>query len=159
MVIGCLISFIVFGGLAFFLTKLALSLGFDRENRFLAVLFYFLVPSVALSILTCLAIACYSFMGLSLSLAVEAVASSLDVGSSGALVVIGSVLTAIFGITAFAAGPASAFTAAQVSSVIAAVMVVTKPDREFCLKWLPWVALGTYGFCMWPFTAILTFGF
>jgi hypothetical protein len=158
MIIGCLTSFLIFGGLAYFITRMSLNLGYERDNRFLATLFYFLIPTIALSVITCLVIAAYSVMGFSVSLAVEAIASSLDFGSSGALVVIGSILTAIFGITAFAAGPATAFTAAQVSTVIAIVVMLAKNDREFSMTWLPRVALVTYGFCMWPFAAILTFG-
>lgn len=158
MFIGFLISFLIFGGIAYFLSKLSLNLGFERDNRFLAVLFYFLVPLLSLSILSLILVGIYSLMGLSVSLAAEAIAHSLSANTSGALVVIGSILTAIYGIAAIAAGPATAFTASQVVTVIAAIAVVASPDRALCQKWLPWVAFAVYGFCMWPFAAILTFG-
>ena len=158
MFIGCLISFLVFGGIAYFLSKFSLKLGFERDNRFLAVLFYFLMPLLTLSILSLLVVGVYSLMGLSVSLAAEAIAHSFSANTSGALVVIGSIITAIFGIAAIAAGPATAFTASQVVTVIAAIVVLVQPNRELSQKWLPWVAFAVYGFCMWPFAAILTFG-
>lgn len=158
MIIGCLLSFLVFGGLAFFTSRMGLDLGFSKDNKFLAVLFYFLMPVFTLSIVSCVVVGVYSVMGLSVSLAAEAIASSLSVGSSGALVVIGSIITAIVGIAAIAAGPATAFTASQVSSVIAAIVVFVTKDEDISKKWLPLVALAVYGFCMWPFAAILTFG-
>lgn len=158
MIIGCLISFLIFGGLAYFMSKLALNMGFDKDNRFLAALFYFLVPLFSLALLSCIIVAIYSMMGFSVSLIAEAIAAKVELGSSGALVVLGSIITTILGITAIAAGPASAFTASQVSGAIAVVTLLLKRDREFCSQWLPLVAGATYGFCMWPFAAILTFG-
>lgn len=158
MLFGTLISFIVFGGIAFFLSKACFSAGIERDNRFLAVLFYFLGPLITLSIITCLVVGLYSVLGFSMSLAAEGVAQYFEANSSGLFVVLGSIVTAVIGIAAIAAGPASAFTASQVSGVIAIIMVVVSRDPELCKKWLPWVAFGAYGFCMWPFAAILTFG-
>jgi hypothetical protein len=158
MIIGTLISFIAFGGIAYFLSRACFRAGIDRDNRVLAVLFYFLGPLVTLSLISLLIVGVYSLFGFSISLAVEALANHFQANSSGAFVVLGSILTAIFGIAAIAAGPATAFTASQVSVVVAIVMVLVQKDREFCAKWLPWVACAAYGFCMWPFAAILTFG-
>ena len=44
MVLGFFLSFIICGGFAFIISRLALSAGLDKENRFLAGLFYFLAP-------------------------------------------------------------------------------------------------------------------
>ena len=158
MLIGCAISFIAFGGIAYFVSKLCLNLGLDKDNKVLAALFYFLGPLAALSIISCVIVGIYSMMGLSMSVAAEAIATSMDLGSSGGLVIVGTILTAIFGIAAIAAGPATAFTASQFSSLVALIGLFAVRDEELCKKWLPWVAAAAYGFCMWPFAAILTFG-
>lgn len=158
MIFGCLISFIIFGGFAFLISKLALNAGFERENRFLAGLFYFLAPLISLSIISLVIIGVYSMLGFSASALVEVIAHKLELGSSGALVVLGSIITAIFGLAAIATGPATAFTASQVSTAVAIVVLLAKGEREFCGTWLPIVAGAVYGFCMWPFAAMLTFG-
>ena len=158
MFLGALISFIVFGGLAFITGKLSFNLGIDRDNRFLALLFYFLGPLFTLTIVSCLVVGLFSVFGLSFAAAGEALAHHLQAGSNGGLMVLGSILTAVFAIAAIATGPATAFTASQASIVVAILMLFITRDRELCKKWLPWVAFATYGFCMWPFAAIFTFG-
>lgn len=158
MFFGFLLSFIVFGGLAYFISKVALASGFDKENRAIAGLFYFLAPLLALCILSLVVVGAYSMMGFSVSAMAEIIVQKANFQSSGFLVVLGSILTAIFALTAVAAGPATAFTASQVSTVVAIIVLVVKPERSFCEKWLPLAAGLTYGFCMWPFAALLTFG-
>ena len=158
MFIGCVISFLIFGGLAYFISKACLNYGLDQENKLLAVFAYFLGPLVALSLFSLLIVGVYSLFGFSVSVAAEAIASGFDFGSSGLLVFIGSILTLIYGIAAIGAGPATAFTASQVSSVVALIGIYISKDVELCKTWLPRVAAAAYGFCMWPFAAILTFG-
>lgn len=158
MLIGGLISFCVFGGTAYWLGKLSLNHGLDKDNRALAAFFYFLTPMMLLSLISVLIVVAYGFMGFSVSVAAEALARSLNYNSSGLLVLVGTVLTAIVGIAAIGAGPATAFTASQVSTVITAILLVASPDRGIAKKWAPWVAFAVYGFCMWPFAAMLTFG-
>lgn len=158
MIFGTLISFLVFGGLAFLLSRACFNSGIDRDNRFLAVLFYFLGPLFFLSLLTLVIVGVYAMLGFTMSALVEGVALHFKANSSGLFVVLGSILTAVFGIAAIATGPATAFTASQVSGVIAVVMVLVQKDVEFCKTWLPRVAFAVYGFCMWPFAAMLTFG-
>lgn len=161
MILGFLISFIVFGGLAYFISKLALSAGFDRENRFLAGLFYFLAPLVALSIISLMLIAAYSVLGFSASAMVAAIAAKAKLGTSAVIVAIGSVLAllvAIGVIAVIASGPATAFTASQICLVAAVIVLLAKPDRDFGERWLPVVAGLAFGGCMWPFAAMLTFG-
>jgi hypothetical protein len=158
MFLGTLISFFIFGLVAFFLSRACFAAGVERDNKFLAILFYFLGPLIAVSVICCVIVGVYSLLGFSMSLAAEGVAQHFQANSSGLFVVVGSIITAIIGIAAIAAGPASAFTASQVSGVIAIVMLVVSRDTELCKKWLPWVALVAYGVCMWPFAAILTFG-
>mgnify|MGYP001317789162 CR=1 FL=1 len=158
MFLGCLLSFIIFGGLAYFISKLALTSGFDRENRALAGLFYFLAPFLTLCILSLVIVGVYSTMGFSVSAMVEVIAQKANINSSGILVTLGSVLTAVFAFAAIGTGPATAFTASQASTAVAIVALIVKPDRELCEKWLPVVAGLCYGFCMWPFAAMLTFG-
>lgn len=158
MFIGCLISFVIFGGLAFFTSKIGLNAGYEKESKFLALLFYFLAPLLTLSLLSCALVAAYSLLGVSLSAGIEAISTAFDFGSSGLLFVFGSIITAVLGFAAIAAGPATAFTASQVSGVLAAILIFASKDESLCKTWLPRAAVAIYGFCMWPFTAILTLG-
>lgn len=158
MILGTLISFLIFGGIAYFLSRACFNAGIDRDNKILAVLFYFLGPLVFLSILSLVIVGVYAMLGFTMSALVEGVAHYFKANSSGAFVVLGSILTAIFGIAAIGTGPATAFTASQVSGVVAIVAVIVSKDNELCKTWLPRVAFAVYGFCMWPFAALLTFG-
>lgn len=158
MFLGFLLSFIVFGGLAFLISKLALASGFDKENRAVAGLFYFLAPFLVLCTISLVLVGVYSMMGFSVSAMIEVIAQKANIGSSGLLVTLGSILTAVFAFAAIGTGPATAFTASQVSTVVAIIALIAKPEREFCEKWLPVAAGLCYGFCMWPFAAMLTFG-
>lgn len=158
MVLGFFLSFIVCGGFAFIISRLALSAGLDKDNRFLAGLFYFLAPFLALSVLSAVVVGLYSVMGFSLSAIAEILVAKVSGGASGLLVTFGSILTTILAITAFLAGPSTAFVAAKFSTIVAAVFLVFQRDPEFNRTWLPWVAFACYGFFMWPFTALLTFG-
>lgn len=158
MILGFFLSFIIFGGFAFITSRLGLSAGLDKENRILAGLFYFLAPLFALSLLSVAVVAAYSVMGFSLSAIAEITFAKMGAGTSGLVVTLGSILTAILALTAFLAGPATAFVGAKFSTIVAAVFLLVQRDADFNRTWLPWVAFACYGFFMWPFAALLTFG-
>lgn len=158
MFFGALLSFIVFGGLAYLTARVGFNLGIDRDNRLLALLFYFLAPLITLTIVSLLAVGVLSFFGLSVAVAGEALAHQFQAGSNGLLVLIGSILMAVFAVAAIGAGPATAFAASQPAIVVGILMVFISRDNQLCKRWLPWVAFACYGFCMWPFAAMFTLG-
>ena len=158
MVIGLVISLLLFGGLGYLLTSLGLNQGLDKDNRFLAVLFYFLAPVLGFSILSFVIMAGMSMFGVSMSVAAEACLQAFGVNSAGIAAVLGSTLSACYAIIGMSVGPGCAFVGGKISSIVAAIVLVANPDREFSRRWLPIIGGAIYAFCMWPFASVLTFG-
>lgn len=158
MIIGLAISLLLFGGLGYLLTSLGLNQGLEKDNRFLAVLFYFLAPVLGFTILSFVIMAGMSMFGVSMSVAAEACLQAFGINSAGVAAVIGSTLSAVYAIIGMSIGPGCAFIGGKISSIVAAIILMVNPDREFSKRWLPVIGGAVYAFAMWPFASVLTFG-
>lgn len=158
MFLGLILSIVVFGGIGYLTSRLALNLGFEKDKNWVALLAYTLVPLIALASLSLIIVALASAFGVSLAFAVEGLAKLFDASAGGIIAVLGSLFVLILGATVLAVGPATAFTASQVCLVVGAIMLYAVRDQELSKVWLPRAALLSYAFCMWPFAALFTFG-
>jgi hypothetical protein len=158
MVIGFLLALVFFGSLSYFLTRGVISHAHQSGRPFLGAFFLFLALLGGLSLLSFASMAVASMLGFSLTLGLEAIVSGFTNAQPGVVTAIGTVLIFIFNLVSVFIGPAGAFVTAKIMGVIALIAGAAKIDEKLSVTYMPLVAVFVTTWCMWPFTACLTFG-
>lgn len=158
MFIGFFLSLVVFGTLAYFLTRGVLGHAYQSERLLLGALFLFLALLIGLTLGSFALMAAGSMLGMSLTLGVEALVSSTTNAQPGLVTAIGALLIAVLNLVSIFIGPAGAFVTAKVAGFAALITGLTKLDEKLCLTWMPIAVAVLATWFMWPFTACLTLG-
>lgn len=158
MIFGSLLSVFLFAPLSYLLTRMSVRFGYRSGNRWIVVPVVFGALLVGLSLLALAMVAAASVLGFSVALAGDALASTADLTHPGVISALGALVMGLWGILGFLSGPAAAFVAAKVTTVISLIAALTKMEEEQAVQLLPLLGALAGGICMWPFTTFLTLG-
>jgi hypothetical protein len=158
MFIGFFLALVLFGPMAYFLTRSVIGHAHQSGRPVLGALFLFLALLFGLSLLSVAMMAVGSMLGFSLTLGLEALVSGLTNAQPGMVTAIGALIIGIFNMVTIFVGPACAFLTAKIMGIVALIAGLVKVDEKTSVTWIPVGAAVLATWCMWPFTACLTFG-
>lgn len=113
---------------------------------------------VGLSIFSFAMLAAGSIFGISIAVASDAVATTADLVQPGYISALGVFLLGFLALLGAFAGPAAAFVAAKMTTIICLIFVIANADEEVGKTWIPLAGAVAGGVSMWPFATFLTFG-
>lgn len=159
MFFGSLLSLILFTPLSYIITRMSVRFGYRSDKSWVAIPVVFLSLLIGLSLLALAIVAAISATGTVVAVAGDAVASSADVSHPGVISAIGALVMGLWGLLGIMTGPAAAFVAAKVTTILTLIAVVARMEEDQVVLWLPIAGAIVGGVCMWPFTTFLTLGF
>lgn len=158
MFIGAFLALVLFAPLGFLITRVGVHTAYNSGNRWMALPSVFLGLLFGLSLLSFCLVGVGSLFGVSIAVAGDVLASNADLVEPGYISGLGLLAVVTLAAVGAMAGPAAAFVAAKVATILTFVFVLVKIDEDKAKLYLPMAGAAIGGFCMWPFTTMLTFG-